>query len=190
MKDKLCIFLTKQENRCKRKALPNSNLCSQHRNESHSLDTHTEKDLHNIPTEIVHGLFLGSKSKVCDEKWLVSHNIKVIINATDDMMCSYGKQIKFYMWNMQDCPSENIIPYLERSSKIIDTALSKKQGILIHCHMGISRSASLVWYWLSTRKYRGDYKAALLFLELKRWIVNPNPGFKRQIIKELKKIQF
>ena len=95
--------------------------------------------------------------------------------------------MKFYMWNMQDRHTENIIPFLEKTSKIIDNTLSKKEGILIHCHMGISRSASLVWYWLSTRKYNGDYKAALAYLRVKRWIVNPNSGFKKQVIIELNK---
>lgn len=180
----MCISLTKQGNRCKKSG--KETCCNQHLL-NHSINSHSEDDLYDNPTEIVPGLFLGSESKVCNGVWLKKYNIKTVVNATDDLMCEYKSPIKFYMWNMQDRPSENIIPFLEKTAKIIDFSLSKKEGILIHCHMGISRSASLVWYWLSTRKYNGDYKAALNYLRIKRWIVNPNSGFKKQVINEINK---
>jgi len=185
-----CVYLTKNEERCKRKALATNDYCSQHDillTKIHSLEQHSEDFLYKFPTEIIHNLFLGSEAKVCDTKWLRKYNIKTVVNATDDLMCTYGKSIKFYMWNLEDRPTENIIPYLEKTAKIIDKSLSNNEGILVHCHMGISRSASLVWYYLATRKYKGDLTASLKFLESKRWIVNPNSGFKKQIFREIKK---
>jgi protein-tyrosine phosphatase len=183
---KKCIHLTKRETRCKRGSIKEKYYCRLHENEMskfHSEVEHTEDDLYDYPTEIVRYLFLGSESKVGNIKWLKKHNIKTVVNATDDLMYKYDDSINFYMWGLKDLPTQNIIPYLEKTAKIIDQSLKNHQGILIHCHMGISRSASLVWYWLATRKYDGDINAALLYLQSKRWIVNPNPGFLKQVKK-------
>jgi|LakMenEpi03Aug12_release.lakeMendotaPanAssembly.Ray.scaffolds.fasta_scaffold90852_5 protein-tyrosine phosphatase len=187
---KKCVHLTQKESRCNRGSMKGKHYCSLHDSHlrtNHSEIQHTEDDLYEYPTEIVKYLFLGSESKVGNSKWLKKHNIKTVVNATNDLMYRYDNSIKFYMWGMRDLPSENITPYLEKTAKIIDASLKRKEGILIHCHMGISRSASLVWYWLATRKYNGDYKAALIFLQSKRWIVNPNRGFLMQVEKYISK---
>lgn len=185
-----CIQLTKKGNRCKNNKLKNNNYCRRHylyNLENHSRQLHSKDYLYQYPTEIVPHLFLGSETKVCNMNWLKSNNIKTVVNATNDLMCKYDKTINFYMWNLEDIPSQNIIPYLEKTSVIIDNCLRKGESILVHCHMGISRSATLVWYWLSTRKYDNDIDAALLFLESKRWIVNPNKGFIRQVKEKIRK---
>lgn len=179
-----CVYLTLNGARCRKKSVKGYYYCQLHMDAyNKTINTLTPDYFYNNPTEIVKGLFLGSENKVCNERWLTKYNIKTVVNATDELMCEYTDEVKYYMWYLQDFPNERIGPYLEKTAKIIDSSLKKKEGILIHCHMGISRSASLVWYWLATRKYGNNLKDAMAFLELKRWIVNPNDGFRQQVQK-------
>lgn len=173
--------------RCREVSLYQEKFCPKHLAYKIKNESLHEKYLHEHPTEIIRYLFLGSEARVCDEKWLTNHNIETVVNATDDPMCEYTSHIKYVMLYMVDRPEQNIIPYLEKIATLIDDAIRRRKGILIHCHMGISRSASLVWYWLATRKYGGNLDNALKFLESKRWIVNPNSGFKKQIKNYIKK---
>jgi hypothetical protein len=183
-----CIYLHMDGRRCRKLVMYREDFCPQHLAYKLKNESISDKYLDNYPTEIIRYLFLGSQKKVCNENWLAANNIKTVVNATDDPMCEYTSEIKYVMLNMIDHPDQNIIPYLEEIAKLIDRAIWQKTGILIHCHMGISRSASLVWYWLATRKYGGNVRDALKFMEAKRWIVNPNSGFKRQIKNYVKSI--
>lgn len=176
-----CIFLSMNGVRCNKESLFRNNFCPEHYAYKIRMESQSDKYFHEHPTEIIRYLFLGSEEKVCNGKWLINNNIRTVVNATDDPMCEYSSNIKYIMLGMIDRPKQNIIPYLEKIAKEIDQSLRQKKGILIHCHMGISRSASLVWYWLATRKYGGNLSYALDFLEAKRPIVNPNSGFQKQI---------
>lgn len=65
-------------------------------------------------------------------------------------------------------------------------------NVLVHCRMGISRSASLVIAFLM-RKYKCGYDKAFVKVKDRRPIVHPNTGFVSQLkqydnkIKELAK---
>lgn len=54
------------------------------------------------------------------------------------------------------------------------------ENVLIHCMAGISRSATLVVSYLM-RKFKIGYRTAMQYLEMRRPIVDPNPGFRRQL---------
>lgn len=49
-------------------------------------------------------------------------------------------------------------------------------NVLVHCHMGISRSAAIILgYLMKTKQW--TLEKSLWVLKVKRPIVNPNPGF-------------
>ena len=68
--------------------------------------------------------------------------------------------------------------------KFIRMAL-KETNVLVHCMMGVSRSASMVIWHLMTREKMGLAEAYNL-VKQKRPIINPNRGFVEQL-KELEK---
>lgn len=72
-------------------------------------------------------------------------------------------------------------PFIDISFHFIESALETKNNILIHCMAGISRSVSVIIYYL-IKKYRLTYQNSLDFLRSKRKICNPNPSFKFQLI--------
>jgi atypical dual specificity phosphatase/dual specificity phosphatase 12 len=52
---------------------------------------------------------------------------------------------------------------------------------LVHCYAGISRSASIIISYLM-KKYNWSYEKAYNYVKNKRPIINPNRGFKKQLI--------
>ena len=56
----------------------------------------------------------------------------------------------------------------------------RKQNVLVHCMAGISRSVSLVIYYLM-KKYGMTFEEAWSLVKQKRSIANPNMSFQRQL---------
>jgi hypothetical protein len=78
---------------------------------------------------------------------------------------------------------EDLINTLEPSYRYIANIIARNPNakILVHCRAGISRSASVVIYYLM--RSRGvSYRDALNYLQSKRPIVNPNPWYRQQLL--------
>ncbi len=71
-------------------------------------------------------------------------------------------------------------PMIEIGYHFIDGAVSSNKNILVHCMAGVSRSVSLVAYYLM-KKYHIDYGKAITYIKNKRIIANPNESFKSQL---------
>ena len=158
---------------------------------------------------IVPRLYLGSAKEACNQQWLREHNIKLVINAAAEIdnvkklgrvpffqklglaitQCQIVKGIEYVKFDIKDLPTEKIYPYFDIAAKVIDDFMKTKRGysgvlppsILIHCQAGISRSATLVIYWIAKRKFKGDIDRAYKYVKSKRSIVNPNFGFWKQL---------
>jgi len=72
-------------------------------------------------------------------------------------------------------------PMIEIGYHFIDLVVSDKQNILIHCMAGVSRSVSLVIYYLM-KKYHMTFDKAFETVRNIRIISNPNESFKAQLI--------
>ena len=82
--------------------------------------------------------------------------------------------------NLVDDPSIDIIQYFEQAFSFIELARKKKQKILIHCKLGISRSPAILIGYLI--KHLGHTTAsALNFIKSKRVQIHPNSGFINQL---------
>ena len=75
-----------------------------------------------------------------------------------------------------DSQSYNIRYNFEEAFKFIEDARSKGGRVLVHCAMGISRSATIVLAYLMY-KYRVPLNTAYEFVKARRPEINPNPGF-------------
>jgi len=79
-----------------------------------------------------------------------------------------------------DHPGFNIALHLDSAADFIKQGLDNGNGVLVHCHMGISRSTTCIIAYLL--KYEGmDLSSALNLCKSSRPIVNPNPGFMIQL---------
>ncbi|XWV25725.1 putative tyrosine-protein phosphatase [Tupanvirus soda lake] len=77
-------------------------------------------------------------------------------------------------------------PMIEIGYHFIDNAINSGNNVLVHCMAGISRSVSLVVYYLM-KKYHLNYDKAFSFVKNKRGIANPNDSFKSQLQKYQRK---
>ena len=94
-------------------------------------------------------------------------------------------QMSYLGLRLVDWPRENISMYFDQVADFIHHCLSRNGKIIVHCYMGISRSATCVIAYLI--KYCGyGVDEAIIFLRQKRAQINPNSGFIRQL-KEFEK---
>ena len=82
-----------------------------------------------------------------------------------------------------DDDSQKMLEVFEEGCEFIESAKRENSDsrILVHCHLGISRSPSVVLYYL-VRNTGMSLEAAMKFLKKKRAIVSPRHSFMHQLI--------
>jgi dual specificity phosphatase 12 len=133
----------------------------------------------NTAQEIVPGLWLGGQGAARDLFWLLHQDIQHILDIGSENDRHHHGVVapsNYTRIDLQDVPTAPIAAHFDHTYHTIDAALKKKEPILVHCMMGISRSPSIVANYLM-RRFGYDADAALAFLKAKRRFVNPNPGF-------------
>lgn len=127
-------------------------------------------------------LYLPYNDDIDQNLWKKNKNQINIVKYTGSIN-DYNKVaqlLKFY----------NNKPMIEIAYNFINNAVSKNKNILVHCMAGISRSVSMVAYYLM-KKYHINYDQAMTVIRYKRIIANPNESFKYQLQKyENKRSEF
>jgi len=80
-----------------------------------------------------------------------------------------------------DDPAEPISDAFEESAAWIAQQLAAGRNVLVHCWAGVSRSVTLVLYYMITRRGFADADAALRAVRALRPQANPNDGFMNQL---------
>ncbi|KAI5983142.1 hypothetical protein EDD15DRAFT_1921630 [Pisolithus albus] len=81
---------------------------------------------------------------------------------------------------VQDSEYEDLLIHFPRTCAFIQSALDEGGRVLVHCMMGISRSATVVCAYLMLSQ-RLSAQAAIRFLQRRRPQVHPNYGFRKQL---------
>ena len=84
------------------------------------------------------------------------------------------------MITLADSCLETIIPKVKETKNFIDASLGAGGKVLVHCNDGMSRSGSLVIAYIM-QTYGMDFKAALNYVQQRRFCVQPNDGFEQQL---------
>lgn len=136
--------------------------------------------------QILPGLWLGSQDAADDIQTLNRLNIKHILslreqNVKDEILKNQIHSINYRIW-IEDDEDQDISQYFDWSFSIIDNILKTNQSILIHCHAGISRSASIVIAYIirSYSEYFSSVENVIKCISQVR-IVDPNSGFRQQL---------
>jgi hypothetical protein len=135
-------------------------------------------------------LYLGGKADAKDKAKLQKLKIKYILNCTPPRTqdpengCSnfYEKEKAFVYKRIPifDNKGEDIMSHLKTAYDFIEEG--KHYGnVLVHCHKGISRSASFVIGYLM-RKNEFTFEEALAHVQSCRPIVQPNTSFVAQLL--------
>jgi len=80
----------------------------------------------------------------------------------------------------EDLDEHNLLEEFDSAYEFINDAVSQQKNVLIHCHAGMSRSATIACAYLM-KKYHLTFKDAMERLRSKRNCVYPNMGFERQL---------
>jgi len=104
----------------------------------------------NLPSKILSYLYLGGKSHAKDKQMLSELRITHILNCTPTRKSDpengcpnyYEKEFKYKRIPIFDNRGEDIVAHMEDGFRFIEEG--KHYGnILVHCHKGVSRSASI-----------------------------------------------
>ena len=128
---------------------------------------------------IIDNIYLGDSEAASNEKYLKKHNITAVVNCAIEYTSKY-KDLNFLELKLDDYEYQNLFPMFEIAYKFIKNNSRKNNYILIHCMGGISRSTSLVVFYLMKEK-KWDYDTSINYIIERRPIVSPNSGFERQL---------
>ncbi|XP_066549748.1 dual specificity protein phosphatase 13B-like [Amia ocellicauda] len=132
-------------------------------------------------------IYIGDMWTAKDKRWLQSFNITHILNAADGKynVCtgaSYYKDmnIKYHGVKAFDSSSFDMSPFFYSAAQFIKEAISSTGGkVLVHCAMGLSRSATLVLAFLMICEDMTLVEAIKAISEHRN--VSPNTGFLGQL---------
>lgn len=137
--------------------------------------------------EIIPGLFLGPYAAAMKSKKsiLQEHNITHIVCIRQSIEANFIRPnfptlFRYLVLDIADVCTENIIQYIPQVRDFIDSCYECGGKVLVHGNAGISRSAALVIGYIM-EKYGLSYKNAYMFVQQKRFCINPNEGFAQQL---------
>ncbi|KAI0810967.1 protein-tyrosine phosphatase-like protein, partial [Irpex lacteus] len=131
---------------------------------------------------IVPRLYLSNYTTATDNAELERLGITHMISVMDFTPANCPVHIKRLHVVLQDTSTANILRHLEQTTEFITAALQENETnkVLVHCLMGISRSATVVCaYLIAAHNMTAD--EALDLVREKRTIACPNLGFRLQL---------
>ena len=133
---------------------------------------------------VCNGLYIGDSEIAGQLSILEELNINRIIslgNEKEVKKYKYFENIEYLKIVVDDVDNENIGKYFAICNKFISLGLDLDEGnSLVHCHKGVSRSATIVIAYLMYT-YKTDFAIAFQKLKSIRPIVKPNEGFMKQL---------
>ncbi|KAL7648027.1 UNVERIFIED_CONTAM: hypothetical protein RMT77_001644 [Armadillidium vulgare] len=138
--------------------------------------------------EVYPSIYIGDLGAAKNRDYLKHVGITHVLNtAQGDKMATVNTNADFYKnygimylgLELLDFPSANIAKYFEESANFIDEALKNGGKVLVHCFMGISRSATITTAFLMIKRGM-TAKEALIQIKQNRNVF-PNEGFLRQL---------
>jgi protein-tyrosine phosphatase len=132
-------------------------------------------------SKIFDQLYLGSKFEASNLEWLQKNYVTHIVNCAIELPAYFVNSFSYLNLKLDDVPSQTIYHVLEKSFNFIIDAISKGGTVFVHCAAGISRSVSIIIYFIMKSKEITFHKA-FEFVKSKRPIANPNQGFVMQLI--------
>jgi len=140
------------------------------------------------PSEIIPDqLFLGNIHHCLNLQTLRTLKITHIVNCTQSIENKFeGNGIRYIRVPVNDKTSVSILPYFVEAIRFIENVRDENSGknnnkILIHCHAGISRSATITIAYLMY-SWKLTMFDAITHVQSRRYIIQPNQGFKNQLL--------
>ena len=153
-----------------------------------SLNNKQCKHNDDCPSEIIpNQLYLGNIHHALNLEILRSIKITHIVNCTQSIDNKFESNgIEYIRVPVNDKTSVSILPYFVKAIRFIEAVRDENSGknenrIMIHCHAGISRSATITIAYLMY-SWKLTMFDAITHVQSKRYIIQPYQGFKNQLL--------
>uniref|UniRef100_A0A1A7WBR9 protein-serine/threonine phosphatase n=1 Tax=Iconisemion striatum TaxID=60296 RepID=A0A1A7WBR9_9TELE len=132
------------------------------------------------PTEIFDHVFLGSEWNASNLEELQKSGVQYILNVTREIDNFFPGVFEYHNIRVYDEEATDLLAYWNDTFKFISRAKKSGSRCLVHCKMGISRSAATVIAY-AMKEYGWDLKKAFDYVKQRRTVTKPNPSFMRQL---------
>ncbi|XP_068687513.1 dual specificity protein phosphatase 10-like [Montipora foliosa] len=135
-------------------------------------------------TAILPYLYLGNEEGAADEALIDRLSIKYILNLTPRCpnFFSQRSDLHYKQIKVNDSSQEDIEQHFDEAIQFIDKARDQGSGVLVHCHAGVSRSATVTVAYIM-RKQGMCLGDAYKFVKDLRPVISPNLNFMGQLLK-------
>ena len=116
---------------------------------------------------------------------LKSYGITHIVNCAFNLPSKYNGMFTYLDLKLRDEPDQVIFPQVDNAYKFI--VENRNTNVFVHCVHGMSRSGSVVVYYLMKEKGM-RMQEGIEFIGKIREVINPNEGFRRQLMEKEKEI--
>jgi atypical dual specificity phosphatase len=136
------------------------------------------------PTEIaprvfLSSLYVASNRDVVKAKLEITHMVNVSNSPNP-----FPGEFEYLSFEVQDHPLQQISVLFPRFLEFMAKALKEDKGnVLIFSARGVSRCAAFAIAWIMEELQKPSFYESFVFLKDRRYVINPNHGFVRQLIK-------
>ncbi|KAG7479029.1 phosphatase Slingshot-like 2 isoform X1 [Solea senegalensis] len=132
------------------------------------------------PTEIFEHVYLGSEWNASNMEELQNSGVRYILNVTREIDNFFPGMFEYHNIRVYDEEATNLLEYWNETYKFITKAKKAGAKCLVHCKMGVSRSASTVIAY-AMKEYGWDLDTAFDYVKERRAVTKPNPSFMKQL---------
>ncbi|XP_063306089.1 protein phosphatase Slingshot homolog 2 isoform X2 [Pelobates fuscus] len=132
------------------------------------------------PTEIFDHVFLGSEWNASNLEDLQNRGVRYILNVTREIDNFFPGVFEYHNIRVYDEEDTDLLAYWNDTYKFISKAKKHGAKCLVHCKMGVSRSASTVIAY-AMKEYGWNLDRAFDYVKERRTVTKPNPSFMRQL---------
>ncbi|XP_036022229.1 protein phosphatase Slingshot homolog 3 isoform X1 [Onychomys torridus] len=132
------------------------------------------------PSRIFPHLYLGSEWNAANLEELQRNRVSHILNMAREIDNFFPERFTYHNVRVWDEESAQLLPHWKETHRFIEDARAQGTRVLVHCKMGVSRSAATVLAY-AMKQYGWGLEQALVHVQELRPIVRPNPGFLRQL---------
>nr|XP_060642098.1 protein phosphatase Slingshot homolog 1 isoform X1 [Anolis sagrei ordinatus] len=132
------------------------------------------------PSLIFDHLYLGSEWNASNLEELRSSGVDYILNVTREIDNFFPGMFTYHNIRVYDEETTDLLAHWNQAYHFINKAKRNRSKCLVHCKMGVSRSASTVIAY-AMKEFGWSSEKAYNYVKQKRNIARPNAGFMRQL---------
>ncbi|XP_059481156.1 protein phosphatase Slingshot isoform X2 [Neocloeon triangulifer] len=131
-------------------------------------------------TEVFEHVYLGSEWNASNLEELQKNGVGHILNITREIDNFFPGTFNYLNVRVYDDEKTDLLRHWDNTFRYINRARQDGSKVLVHCKMGVSRSASVVIAY-AMKAYNWNLPQAIEFVKQKRSCIKPNTAFMSQL---------